>query len=356
MKKVIIALISLLFVPFFTNASIDSNLYYGLKNNDDVTELQEFLISKGFLDHEPTGSFLSLTLNAVKAYQTSVGIQNTGYVGNLSRQAINAELASNLETSNTQAVSETGTTLPVAEPQKTNNDIVKSLQDQIALLLQQVTLLQTQQTTTQQLQQTVQQQSQTIQQQQTTLTQIQQNTQQIAQNTTQTATQTTIPAPTLEMNDGTIALGTQGLKIRWNSSNTESCTASGNWSGIKATSGEESLNFSNVGKYSYALNCTGKNGDSISKTSVFDVVDYSIKIDFYLDGIKTEASSANVSVGTTHRLTWSAQPYISQCNGARQSNGLENLTFNNPTEENYKVECVSTLGDKASKTIKIIAE
>lgn len=185
MKKIIVALFSLLFIPLLANASIDSDLYYGLKNNDAVLELQEFLISKGFLEHEPTGSFLSLTLNAVKAYQTSIGIQSTGYVGTLTRQAINNDLKANLSASNNELIAETGTITPVqTSPQKTNNDIVKSLQEQIALLLQQVSLLQTQQTTTQQLQQTVQQQSQAIQQQQTALTQIQQNTQQIAQNTT----------------------------------------------------------------------------------------------------------------------------------------------------------------------------
>lgn len=176
MKKVIILTILLLF-PFFAFASFENNLYYGLQNNNEVRELQEFLVGKGLLDHEATGNFYSLTLKAVKAYQASEGIIQTGYVGTLTRTAINNELITSLSASNQESTNETGAIPPVPTPQATTNDVVATLQAQIALLLQQVQAMQTQQTTVQQLQQTVQQQAQTIQQ-------IQQNTQQIAQNTT----------------------------------------------------------------------------------------------------------------------------------------------------------------------------
>jgi len=184
MKKIILlSILSLLVVPFFANASLNTNLYYGLQQNSDVKQLQEFLIDKSFLNHEPTGNFFSLTLNAVKAYQKKQGIIQTGYVGILTRTAINSDLETQLQPSNSESTTETGTIPPAPVQQKTTNDVVKSLQYQINLLIQQLALLQSQQTTTQQLQQTVQQQSQTIQQQTETITQIQQNTQQIVQNT-----------------------------------------------------------------------------------------------------------------------------------------------------------------------------
>jgi len=94
MKKLILffLLSSLLFIPLAAEASFDINLYYGLRNNNDVKELQEFLIDKGFLTGvSATGNFLSLTLNAVKSYQTSAGISQTGYVGVLTRVAIKNE-------------------------------------------------------------------------------------------------------------------------------------------------------------------------------------------------------------------------------------------------------------------------
>jgi len=137
--------LSLLFIPFITNASLDTNLYYGLQNNSDVRELQEFLIDKGFLNYEATGNFFSSTLNAVKAYQKKQGIIQTGYVGILTRAAINSELAKQLSGSNAEATTETGTTLPIPAPQKATNDVVSAILAQIALLQKQINALNVQQ-------------------------------------------------------------------------------------------------------------------------------------------------------------------------------------------------------------------
>lgn len=91
---IIIALLASLIIPAFASALIDQNLYYGLTRNNSVKELQQYLIGKGFLAGSATGNFFSLTLNAVKKYQASKNINATGYVGPLTRQAINADLTS----------------------------------------------------------------------------------------------------------------------------------------------------------------------------------------------------------------------------------------------------------------------
>ena len=190
MKKIILVL-ACLFVPFLASASIDANLYYGLRNNAEVTELQEFLIDKGFLDHEPTGSFLSLTLKAVKQYQASVEVNSTGYVGILTRKAINDDIRADLEGSNHETTTETGSTLPMPEPQKITNDIVSGILAQIALLQQQLNVMNAQN-------QAVQQSNQQLQQ---SVQQIQQNTQQIVQNTQPAQPEPNIippPTPNLE--------------------------------------------------------------------------------------------------------------------------------------------------------------
>ena len=60
-----------------------------------------------------------------------------------------------------------------------------------------------------------------------------------------------------------------GTTLRWSSTNVTSCTASGNWSGSKTTSGAESTG----GLWSdktYTLTCTGPNG-SVAKTIVINV-------------------------------------------------------------------------------------
>lgn len=56
--------------------------------NYEVTALQDFLISKEFLTGQTTGYFGRLTVNAVKAYQKSVGVSPTGNVGSLTRAVI----------------------------------------------------------------------------------------------------------------------------------------------------------------------------------------------------------------------------------------------------------------------------
>src|SRR3989344_42168 len=99
MKKSIIFFV-LLFVPFIASATIDINLYYGLKDNNKVKELQEFLISKDLLVGSATGNFYSLTLDAVKKYQASIGVTKSGYVGPLTRNAINEELGKNANKEN----------------------------------------------------------------------------------------------------------------------------------------------------------------------------------------------------------------------------------------------------------------
>ena len=50
--------------------------------------LQVFLADKGFLQGEPSGFFGDLTIEAVKAYQRSLGLPETGMVYDFTRQAI----------------------------------------------------------------------------------------------------------------------------------------------------------------------------------------------------------------------------------------------------------------------------
>lgn len=156
MKKIIIAFV--LLFPITSFASIDVNLNYG-SHGSEVTELQEFLIDKGFLASPATGNFYTLTRKAVVQYQSSINLPTSGFVGPMTRGKINAELAIGA----TGEVQETGTTnTPVVTP-STDTAL---LQKQLELLRQQVAqMFEQQKVQNQQTQQTNQ-----------TLTQIQQNT------------------------------------------------------------------------------------------------------------------------------------------------------------------------------------
>ena len=77
----------------------DLSISFGYRANDQgtsgsVSRLQDFLISKNYLQSESTGYFGGLTLKAVKAYQTAKGFGATGYVGNYTRAAVKSDSCS----------------------------------------------------------------------------------------------------------------------------------------------------------------------------------------------------------------------------------------------------------------------
>ena len=119
-KKILLLIFGLAFIPATSLASIDSNLGYG-SQGQSVTELQEFLIDNGYLQGQASGNFYSLTLRAVKAFQTAKGIPSTGYVGNLTRAKINSELATETASSTREQTEETDTTTVAQSAQVPTN-------------------------------------------------------------------------------------------------------------------------------------------------------------------------------------------------------------------------------------------
>ncbi|GEM_PF-2111722 len=113
MKKFLIILSLVIFPSLVFAQTFDHNLYFGLRNNSDVTQLQDFLTSIGLYNGPITGNFFFLTLKAVKAYQSQEGINPAaGFVGPITRAKLNQAAASAVNQSNQQAVQETGTTTP----------------------------------------------------------------------------------------------------------------------------------------------------------------------------------------------------------------------------------------------------
>ncbi len=101
MKKALIASLatSALVLGSFAMSALSANAYVFSSNlsvgstGADVTALQTWLVSKGFLTMPAgvsTGYFGSLTKAAVVAYQASAGLPATGYVGPLTRGQLNA--------------------------------------------------------------------------------------------------------------------------------------------------------------------------------------------------------------------------------------------------------------------------
>ncbi len=97
MKKYLIALVAIVLLPSAIYAAgFNTNLYYGLTNNTDVSALQEFLTSQGYYNGPISGNFFSLTLSGVKKFQTANSLPQSGYFGILSRGVVNNLLASEM--------------------------------------------------------------------------------------------------------------------------------------------------------------------------------------------------------------------------------------------------------------------
>lgn len=67
-------------------------LKYGMKKDSDVVELQKVLKKKGFFTGEATGDFGPKTKDALKKYQKSRGLQETGGCGPKTRIWLNEDL------------------------------------------------------------------------------------------------------------------------------------------------------------------------------------------------------------------------------------------------------------------------
>lgn len=91
--------------------AFNSNLYYGITNNQDVQALQEFLTVQGDYSGPITGNFYSLTLTGVKNFQATYHLPITGYFGVLSRGVANSILNTAIVTPPQSEVS--SSTLPI---------------------------------------------------------------------------------------------------------------------------------------------------------------------------------------------------------------------------------------------------
>ena len=104
------------------------------------------------------------------------------------------------------------------------------------------------------------------------------------------------PSVSLTANPGSVATGAASM-LSWNSANATSCTASGGWSGAKATSGSQSTgNLTSTA--SYTLTCSGAGG-SASQTVPVVVTPPA-------PTVSLTANPASVNSGQSSTLAWSS--------------------------------------------------
>lgn len=75
------------------------------------------------------------------------------------------------------------------------------------------------------------------------------------------------PAVTISVSPSAITAG-QNSTLTWSSTDATSCTASGAWTGSRATSGNQTIIQPPAGSYTYTLTCTGSGGNTSNSATL----------------------------------------------------------------------------------------
>ena len=136
------------------------------------------------------------------------------------------------------------------------------------------------------------------------------------------------PKPTVSIsaNPTTITLG-DSTKLTWQSSNASSCSASGDWSGTKSTSGNETVKPTSAGDKNYGMSCSGDGGS----------VSASVKVTVQALTVNVSPASATVEEGHTQQFTATVQ-------GTGDFSSAVNWSVNNVVGGDSTVGTISQAG------------
>jgi hypothetical protein len=149
------------------------------------------------------------------------------------------------------------------------------------------------------------------------------------------------PTVTLTANPTTVVSGGSST-LTWSSTNATTCTASGNWSGTKQTSGSQVMSNLTADKH-YVLTCTGPGGSASD--------DADVDVGSPPPTVTLTANPTNVEYGGSTTLTWSSTNATScvasgNWTGTKANSGSQ--TINNLTaDKHYVLTCTGPGGSAA---------
>jgi hypothetical protein len=165
------------------------------------------------------------------------------------------------------------------------------------------------------------------------------------------------PAPTLTLSADSVEEGGT-TTISWASTDANSCTASGSWSGTLATSGSKVLTApATAGTDTYSLACTNTNGTSATTTVTLTVTEPPPPTP------TLTLSATSIAVGSTATLTWSSTDATSctasgSWTGTLATSGSQTVTPTATGTDTYSLTCSDAGGDSpaASATLTVTAK
>ena len=172
-------------------------------------------------------------------------------------------------------------------------------------------------------------------------------------STTQTVTVSIIPIPVITSftaSPNPVAYNT-GSTLTWSSTGATSCTATGAWSGVKASSGSYPTGNLTTPK-TYTLTCTGPGGTSAPQTVTVNVNPPPTPV------ITSFTASPNpVAYNTASTLTWSSTDAAS-CTASSDWSGVKAVsgnqsTGNLTTPKTYTLTCTGPGGTSAPQSVTV---
>jgi hypothetical protein len=165
------------------------------------------------------------------------------------------------------------------------------------------------------------------------------------------------PAPTLSLSANPVSVASgQASTLSWSSTNATSCTASGVWSGAKATSGNQSTGALSASS-SFSLTCTGAGG---SVTQTVTVAVSATPPPTPAPTVTLSATPTTVTSGGSSTLNWSSTN-ATGCTASGGWSGSKNTSGSQSTgalsaSSTYTLNCTGTGGSaQASVTVTVTA-
>lgn len=160
------------------------------------------------------------------------------------------------------------------------------------------------------------------------------------------------PTLTFAANPASVTSGGSST-LSWNSTNATSCTASGAWSGSKATNGSQSTGALTSAR-TYSLNCQGSGG-SVSRS-----VTVSVTAGAPAPRVTLTASPTSVASGGTTTLTWSSSDATSctasgAWSGSRATSGSASSGALTAASNTFTLSCTGAGGSASSSAVVTVS-
>jgi NHL repeat len=158
-----------------------------------------------------------------------------------------------------------------------------------------------------------------------------------------------VPSVTVTLSPSTVDAG-QPSTLSWSSTLMSTCTASGAWSGAKATSGSTTVTQPNPGSFNYGLSCTGGSGSrSASATLTVNTPPPSVNL---------SVSPVSITLGQSATLSWITWQYTAcsasgPWSGTKALNGNESVTPSAAGTFTYTLSCLSATKGSASDSVTL---